>query len=244
MSFEERTYRSLVNRKRFRYFEATHLETDILAGVSHNISPDSAKQIILKSATSLREILDSYINENPVFRSTLKPVPLGTDMPEPVAALVRAANIAGTGPMAGIAGLFSSYAGTALLTKYAGEEIILENGGDIYCNITGDLNISVFAGNSPLSNKIHISIPPGEWGICTSSGTVGPSLSFGKADAVTVLSENAVVADALATSICNMVKSPDDILPSLEIIEQIEEIKGLIIIVGDRIGIRGNITIC
>ena len=51
-------------------------------------------------------------------------------------------------------------------------------------------------------------------GICTSSGTVGHSLSFGKADAVCVKAKSVSLADAAATAIGNMVKSQTRYFPS------------------------------
>jgi Uncharacterized conserved protein len=50
-------------------------------------------------------------------------------------------------------------------------------------------------------------VPPQEeiLGICTSSATVGPSISFGQADAVTVFSRDVSLADAWATALCNRV---------------------------------------
>ena len=80
-------------------------------------------------------------------------------------------------------------------------------------------------------------------GICTSSGTVGPSLSFGKADAVTILAKNAAVADAYATAVGNTVKTQQDIETALEYCTLHPEIAGVVIIIGDRVGFRGNVRL-
>ncbi len=89
--------------------------------------------------------------------------------------------------------------------------MVIENGGDIYAVLNDEFVLSVFAGNSPLSERIGLVIPEGKkkWGICTSAGTVGPSLSFGKADAVVVICEDILLADAYATAFGNKVKSPE-----------------------------------
>ncbi|GAI49814.1 unnamed protein product, partial [marine sediment metagenome] len=65
----------------------------------------------------------------------------------------------------------------------------------------------IFAGRSPLSQRIILKIEAKEnyIGVCTSSGTVGPSLSFGKADAVTVISDSVLLADAAATAVGNII---------------------------------------
>jgi ApbE superfamily uncharacterized protein (UPF0280 family) len=69
----------------------------------------------------------------------------------------------------------------------------------------------VHAGRSPLSDTFAFVIPPktGIQGICTSSATVGPSVSLGIADAVTVFSGNVASADAWATAICNELRPGD-----------------------------------
>ena len=87
-------------------------------------------------------------------------------------------------------------------------EVIVENGGDIYLATSRERVIGIYAGTSPLSIKLGIAISPEDspLGICTSSGTVGPSLSFGKADAVCVLSKSAALADAAATAVGNVVR--------------------------------------
>jgi Uncharacterized conserved protein len=80
-------------------------------------------------------------------------------------------------------------------------------------------------------------------GVCTSSGTVGPSLSFGKADAVTIVSPSTALADSVATAVGNRVKKADDISFSLKVAESLPGIKGVIIIVGEKMGVWGNIEL-
>jgi ApbE superfamily uncharacterized protein (UPF0280 family) len=80
-------------------------------------------------------------------------------------------------------------------------------------------------------------------GVCTSSGTVGPSLSLGLADAAIILSHSAALADAAATAVGNIVKSADDIQQALERGKQIEGILGVVVIKGDRMGAWGDINL-
>ncbi|MCK5434567.1 MAG: UPF0280 family protein, partial [Dehalococcoidales bacterium] len=81
-------------------------------------------------------------------------------------------------------------------------------------------------------------------GICTSSGTVGHSLSYGKADAVVVLSKSATLADAAATAIGNLIVQAGDIPNGLEFANGIDGLKGVIIIKGDKVGLWGDVKIC
>lgn len=103
------------------------------------------------------------------------------------------------------------------------------------------MDIAVFAGASPLSERVGLRIraEEGPVGICTSSGTVGPSLSLGKADAVMVVCRDAALADTYATAFANEIQSADDIPACLKRMKQKEDILAAIAIKEDKIGISG-----
>ena len=119
--------------------------------------------------------------------------------------------MAGTGPMSAVAGAIAEYICNDLLTEFSLQEVIIENGGDIFMKLTSPATISVYAGTSPLSEKISLVIKPEETplSVCCSSGTVGHSLSFGIADACMIACRSGALADAYATAFCNEVKSKD-----------------------------------
>ena len=244
MKYEERLYRSQVNPARFNYFQVQVLETDLLVGISHNADVISAKEYCTSLVGELRNQLNDFISTVPHFENSLEPVQVDTAWPDPVKELCRAAHIAGTGPMAAIAGLFAEYAGRKLKARFGLEEIIVENGGDLYVNVLHEIRVGIFAGKSPLSGKITLLIPPGERGVCTSSGTVGHSLSFGRADAVTIIASSVPVADALATRFGNMVKDEKNIEDALHLSSNFSEILGIAIIVNDKAGFLGEIELC
>jgi ApbE superfamily uncharacterized protein (UPF0280 family) len=102
--------------------------------------------------------------------------------------------------------------------------------------------VSVFAGHSPLSEKIGLRIEAKKspLGICTSSGTVGHSLSFGKADAVMIVCRNALLADGFATTFANQIQTADDINPVLEKIESDKDILSALLVKDDKMGIVGE----
>jgi len=122
---------------------------------------------------------------------------------------------------------------------------LLENGGDIFLKILDKRSIGVYAGDSPFSGKIALEIQPEETplGVCTSSGTVGHSLSFGKADACIVLSPSTALADAAATSIGNLIIEAGDIPQGIKFAQGIEGLKGVVIIKDSQIGIWGKVKI-
>jgi ApbE superfamily uncharacterized protein (UPF0280 family) len=130
------------------------------------------------------------------------------------------------------------------LLKLSGE-IIVENGGDIYILTKSVRKVGIYAGDSPLSEKLAIEINPADTplGICTSSGTVGHSLSFGKADAAVVTAKNSFIADAAATAVGNLVKSPSDMEKAIQFGSSIPGVSGIVIIAGGTMAAWGNIKL-
>ncbi len=236
--FEPRTYRQLVRGTDLVSFQVTIRETDLFIRASKNLK-SKAERITAK----YRHTLERYIDRNPVFKTTLEPFTPEEGAPLIVQAMAEAGTAAGVGPMAAVAGAIAEFVGRELL-DYS-PEIIIENGGDIFMKSLKKRHVSVFAGTSPMSEKLSLEIEPADTplGICTSSGTIGHSLSYGKADAVVVLSRSALLADAAATAIANRVKTAADIEPALDFSESIEGVIGVLVIIGDKAGVRGALTL-
>jgi len=158
--------------------------------------------------------------------------------------MAEAARQAGVGPMAAVAGTIAECVGRELLDF--SPEIIVENGGDIYLKILSKRIVGIFAGDSPLTGKIGLEINAGDTplGICTSSGKVGHSLSYGRSDAVVVLSASTALADAAATAIGNRVNQSADIDAAIEFGRSIDGLKGIIIVVGKSVGAWGDVKLC
>jgi ApbE superfamily uncharacterized protein (UPF0280 family) len=141
--------------------------------------------------------------------------------------MIRVSGLAHVGPMASVAGAVAEFVSKDLLPL--SDELIIENGGDIYLETSKERTIGLYAGPSPLSLKVGLIITPEDapLGVCTSSATVGPSLSFGKADAVCILSKSGALADAAATAVGNVVKERKDIERGLNL-GKIEGINGVL----------------
>ncbi len=109
---------------------------------------------------------------------------------------------------------------------------MVDNGGDIALVTDREVRVGIYAGESPFSNKIALKIRPCSslLGICTSSGTVGHSISFGNADAATVISNSASLSDAAATALCNSVTDAHSVKNSFHAINHVKEIKGALVI--------------
>jgi ApbE superfamily uncharacterized protein (UPF0280 family) len=145
--------------------------------------------------------------------------------------------------MAAVAGAFAEFVGKELL-RFS-PEVIVENGGDIFLKTGKKRLVGVYAGESLYTGKIALQIEPADTplGVCTSSGTVGHSLSFGKADAVVVLSPSTPLADAAATAIGNIVKTVDDIQKALDFARSIAGLIGTAVIINDKMGVWGKINL-
>jgi uncharacterized protein len=242
---EERFYRKFFNTCRFKGFEAEFLETDLWIGVDSGSFVPGMKETAINRIRTVREQLDSYIHREPEFAKSLHPFIPADSAPALAKEMAVASGKAGVGPMASVAGLFARETAEAIRQNFSVEELVIENGGDIYAYLKSELVLSVYAGRSPLSEKIGIVIPPGpgEMGICTSSGTVGPSLSLGNADAVAVVCNDVLLADAFATAIGNRINHPGDIEGAFAYTEKFPEILSVIIICGDKTGMRGKFEI-
>src|SRR4030042_1691795 len=238
-TFQPRTYRHWIEGKDLVPFNVTEKETDLYIRATSNLQR-KAYRIVLK----YRYQLEGYIKRNPSFRTSLEPLPVPEYAPAIVRQMAAAGPRAGGGPVAAVAGAIAECVGKELLTF--SPEIIVENGGDIYLKISRQRTVGIYAGDSPLTGKLGLEINPQDTplGICTSSGTVGHSLSFGKADAVVVVAGSAVLADAAATSICNKVSKPADINPAIETGRNISGLKGIVIILGSDIGVWGGMKLC
>ena len=189
-----------------------------------------------------RDLLDSYISRNPVFLRSLVPVRLSAEAPEIAKKMHFASMATGVGPMAAVAGAFAEEAGRTALERGA-EEAVVENGGDVFMKLAAPLVMGLYAGNNSLSGKLAFRIDPAltPLGICSSSGTMGHSLSLGLCDLATVFSQDTALADAAATRAANMVKTENDIERVLEDMENIPGILGILIIKGEKIGMWGNL---
>ena len=236
--FENRKYRSRAVKEGLVSFSVTVKETNLHIQADSDLTEPATRAVL-----RCRERIESYIRAYPPFAESFTPLQTDPFAPSVVNDMIRAGQEAGTGPMAAIAGLVAEYTGRSLL-DYTGQ-VIVENGGDIFIRSDTDTVCTIHAGKSPLSMKTGILIKKRErpFALCTSSGTTGHSKSFGKADAVTVLSESTPLADAAATGLCNLVQKERDIEKVIEKGKSITGVEGLAIIKGKHIGLWGDLQI-
>jgi ApbE superfamily uncharacterized protein (UPF0280 family) len=193
-----------------------------------------------------RQQLEDYLSKNSQVLHALHPVELQGSVPRVVDTMRSVTEPLRIGPMAAVAGVLADLAVESMLEKNV-KVAAVENGGEIYVHtIQTPFNVGLYAGTAPVSAQIGFQIVPSDCpiGVGTSSGTVGHAFSFGKADAATVFAENAAVADASATAVCNTVRGRDiqqSVETGINFAKSLPFIRGAIIVRGDYIGSTGFI---
>ncbi|UCH23250.1 MAG: UPF0280 family protein [Deltaproteobacteria bacterium] len=233
-----RFYRNLIRRSDLVSFRVAVKETDLFVQADKNLE-GLARDLVLQC----RAYIETYAKNNPLFLKTLRPWRVNGPAPLIIRNMARAGQMAGVGPMASVAGAISEYVGKGLLPHT--DEIVIENGGDVFVKTKSSFTVGIYAGASPLSLRMGIRID-GEnkpISVCTSSGKIGHSLSLGKADAVCVVSRSCPLADAAATATANRVHSKSDIPKAIGFAKAIEGVSGLVVIVDDEIGLWGQLEV-
>ncbi len=235
---EPRTYRTRMARPGLVGFRVAVKETDLWVLAERDFTPE-VRDVVLQE----RLQLETYIARHPDFLPALAPWPDDPFAPRVVREMITAAAAVGVGPMAAVAGALAARVGQHLAPL--SREVIVENGGDLYLSIAGPATVALFAGQSPLSHRVGLKLDPAlsPLGVCTSSATVGHSLSFGRADAACILAKSPALADAAATALGNRVQGPDTIAPALEWIATFPDLLGAVVIVGEKLGAWGQVEL-
>jgi len=238
-SYIHRSYRNQVESKGLVGSVVQIGETDL-----HILAPIDVTLLARDLVIKYRGQLESYGARHPVFFTSLMPMKDDLAAPKIVREMLTSGQAAGVGPMAAVAGAIAEMVGHELLATGLAE-IEVENGGDIFLQRQTECIIGIFAGDSPLSGKVGIRISANRMpiGICTSSGTVGHSLSLGQADAVTVLAGSTFLADAAATRIGNEVRVGEPLDHALRVGREIKGIDGVVIIQNKNLGAWGDVEL-
>jgi ApbE superfamily uncharacterized protein (UPF0280 family) len=235
---KDHAYRKGLHPKDLTSFRVLIKETDLMVSSSKDLRKQTRDSVY-----HYRRQLEDYIKSKPNFLSTLLSYPEDPFAPEIIREMISATRIFGVGPMAAVAGTIAQLVGRDLL-QYT-EELIVENGGDIFLKTERPVTVSFFAGSSKLSDKLGIVIYPEQMpaGICTSSATVGHSLSLGSADSVCIISSKASIADAAATALGNRITDQFKLKREIESMRKSKDIKGGVVIIGKTMASWGEIEL-
>ncbi len=197
---------------------------------------------VTREIKTQRHLLESYLKRHPDFQTSLIPMDPLDNAPEVARRMARAAHCVGVGPMAAVAGAMAQCAAEAGL-KAGASEVIIENGGDLYVRTVSPVVIGLVSGTPKLTGQLAFSLQPSDTpiSICSSSGHMGHSMSLGHCDLATTVGKEAALADAAATQAANLVKTEQDVNPTLERIAAIQGIDGVLIVKNDRVGLAGKL---
>ncbi|MCX7857268.1 MAG: UPF0280 family protein [Deltaproteobacteria bacterium] len=238
MLYQDRFYRRISSPPDLVCYEVKYKETDLYCCTKSDLA-----ELIKDRILFYRNQIEQYIKTNPLFKETLTPLKYDVFAPLIVRHMMECSQRIGVGPMATVAGAIAEHVGEDI--KDLSDEFIIENGGDIYLRTKKDRIVLLYAKDSPLSQRIALKIKANDqpYGICTSSGTFGHSLSFGKADAVCVITRSAAFSDGLATYLGNIVKTKDLIPHAIWVAKKFQEVIGVVIIMGKYMGVWGDIEL-
>lgn len=194
-----------------------------------------------ESISEQRNLLEKFIHADPFFMLTLDPYELkANDAPDIVRQMIKTSAVFGIGPMSAVAGVIAKLAVEAMIEAEAIYAIV-DNGGDISILNDQTVLVGIYAGTSPIKD-LALEVPPRNkpLGICTSSGTVGPSISFGCADAALIVSKDPALADAAATALGNVVQPEGSLEKCFKAIDK-PGIDGALVIRGEEMAVWGEL---
>ena len=209
------------------------------------ITADEKKyvEIAKEELKQRRKELERFVRWHPYFLVTLESYQTEerNKIPEIVRRMTESAGKFGIGPMSAVAGALAEFAVEAMRDAGATHAMV-DNGGDVALISDRDILVGIYAGESAFSNRIALRIKPSSSlsGICTSSGTVGHSISFGAADAATVISNSASLSDAAATALCNSVTDAHSVSRAFHAINHVDGIEGALVIYKDVLATWGK----
>jgi ApbE superfamily uncharacterized protein (UPF0280 family) len=200
------------------------------------------RDVVERELRCQRELLEQYIRRQPEFRSALAPIPLLEDAPEIARRMEAASQATGVGPMAAVAGAMAETCARAALAAGA-REAVVENGGDLYASSPEPVVVGIYARDSKVSGRLAFEVSPEMMplSLCSSSSTMGHSLSFGDCDLATIVARDAALADAAATLACNSVTSAADFDRVLATVSRVPGVLGVLLVKGDELAISGEL---
>lgn len=238
VSHAKRAYRRIGGIGHLTAFKVVVKETDLYVQAPFDLTHSCREAVIAE-----RGYLESFIEQHPDFLTRLTPWTRRTPAPRLVREMIAAGRAAGVGPMAAVAGGLAEMVGRRLLALC--DEVVIENGGDLFLALDAPVTVGIDAGDSPLSRKVGLHLKAGEMplALCTSSGTIGHSLSYGRADAVCAVARGGALADAAATAVANRIKAPADLAAAMDFAQTIDDLVGVVAISGDQLAAWGAVEI-
>ncbi|WP_456341601.1 UPF0280 family protein [Thermovibrio sp.] len=232
---EKRFYRRFQKPKGFASFEVIVGESDLWIAVPQGEYSPALERAVEETLISLRSQIEAYGKRRREFFTSLTPIEVEPLAPRIVKKMALECGRCGVGPMAGVAGAINLFIGKKL-EKLGIDEFIIENGGDTYISREAETVSLILTGEPRLDGKLAVCLPPGRWGLSSSSSKIGHSLSLGRVQIATVLSCNPVYSDCCATYLGNST-SPENALRRVKELE----VEGALVLIDGKFVIKGNL---
>lgn len=204
------------------------------------VCDDGLRDAAFDAMMEARYSVESKISEDPFFGITYDPYPASPGDDELVRRMCDASAVAGVGPMAGVAGAVAVHIAERLV-EMGSTYAVVENGGDIAFYSPEPRLVGIFA-DHPVFRDLAFSVSSDRIvGICSSSRTVGPSVSFGTSSISTVFSDDVILADCCATALGNLVRDEASIQGAVEDIGSRAGVRGCMACCGDKVAMFGDI---
>ncbi len=220
-------------RRRARSFEIQI--QDLLLYIS---APEDFAEESRAAALSFWEQLQSYGLRHPDFRTSKRPLDkIASDAPEIVREVVRAAASAGVGPMFTFRGAVVDQVG-----RFLGEqlnEVTVACDGDYFIKAKKRMKIGVKRrGGEPIT----VALEPDPAGIGIST-TLGRGKQGTGPDGLAVIAQTCMLADAAAAGVQACLPKEDGFGMALHYLQRVPGVQGGVVVVGDRIGVAGQVEI-
>lgn len=198
--------------------------------------------LVTRAIVAHRTELEQYIISHPQFQLSLTGVELLEHAPEVARRMAAAAALTGLGPMASVAGTLAQIGVEAAMADGCSEAIV-ENGGDMFVLSGEPVTVGIYAGRELEGANLAFRLHPDELpvALCSSSSTMGHSLSFGNCELVTVIAREAALADSAATLACNRIHREEDLEAVLNEVGALGGIQGLLAVKNGKIGLWGEL---
>ena len=208
------------------------------------ISTGDHRAKILERLHKVRRDIKGHICLYPEFSSSLAPLEVDENSPEIVRTMAQAAALFNVGPMAAVAGAISQ--DICDYISPMSPDILIENGGDIFIRSTRDRIVGLLPHpREPVALGVRICRNETPCAVCSSSATIGHSLSLGQGDLVTVRAASGAVADAAATALCNILRTKKSLSRIRKMRNELENkgITGVLAQMGHDLMVWGNMEL-
>lgn len=242
--YTARSYRAASSRHGELTFQTLVEESDlwISCGKEYFAAAGDLPAKVTEKLREVRSVIKGWMRLQPDFGPSLVPVAVPEHAPDIIKRMAHGAERWQVGPMAAVAGAVAEEVATAF--KDGSPDFLVENGGDIFMYSTTARTVALLPQpeeGTAIGIRLEASLFP--LAVCSSSSTIGHSLSFGKGELATVIARDAALADAAATSLCNRLKKPSDIELVINEAQKDPGIIGVFAQCKGQMGLWGNVEL-